>query len=75
MVDVFRCGLVRDDVSPFYLHRCQGPADLEGLVVAFGKGEMRVETVAEGSQSAMTGLQAGDVVLAVDGRPIRNTRE
>jgi len=39
-----------------------------------GEG-VRVAAVAPGSPAAAVGIQAGDVIVAVDGQPVRNLQE
>jgi hypothetical protein len=50
-----------------------GPADLRGLHAVFEHGAMRVRAVEPDTPFAEAGFRAGDIVLSVDGRPIRST--
>jgi eukaryotic-like serine/threonine-protein kinase len=52
-----------------------GPADPEGLEAAFELGTMRIRAVAPNVPLAEAGLQGGDQVLSVGGRPVRNLND
>jgi hypothetical protein len=57
-----------------YLVVC-GPADLLGLTADYEGGAMVLRSVDRHSLLGRSGLQAGDRVLAVDGRPMRLGRD
>jgi eukaryotic-like serine/threonine-protein kinase len=52
-----------------------GPADIDGLHAAFEDTAMHIQSVEPGSHLAQAGLAAGDRVVVIDGRPVRNTRD
>src|SRR5262249_15602971 len=51
-----------------------GPAELGGFVHAFRGDAMEIRSVEAGSQVAKGGLRVGDLVLMIDGRPVRVVR-
>jgi hypothetical protein len=51
------------------------PAELRGVVVTFADDAMVIGSLASDSQAAKGGLQIGDRVLAIDGRPMRGPRD
>jgi GAF domain-containing protein len=52
-----------------------GPADLRGLHAVFEHGAMRVRALEPDTHFAEAGFRAGDIVLSVDGLPIRDAYE
>jgi eukaryotic-like serine/threonine-protein kinase len=52
-----------------------GTVDVRESHTAFEDGGMRLQMVEGGSDLALAGLAAGDRVIAIDGRPVRNPRD
>ena len=52
-----------------------GPSDIDGLQAVFEQGAMRIRVVEPETPLAKAGLRAGDLVLTVDGLPIRSTHD
>jgi tRNA A-37 threonylcarbamoyl transferase component Bud32 len=48
-----------------------GPSEIRGTVVRFANGAMQITSVDADSLPARSGLQIGDRVLSIDGRPMR----
>jgi hypothetical protein len=46
-----------------------------GVVLEVAEGGVRIQRVAEGSVAAQAGLQAGDIVVAIAGRPVGDTAD
>src|SRR5262249_25123415 len=51
-----------------------GPADLQGLDIAFSENQLLVTRVTPGSQPASAGLEIGDRILSIDDRLMRTPR-
>ena len=59
-------------IAFFYYMLIWGPGDLRGLHAVFEHGAMRVRVAEPDTPFAEAGLRAGDLVLSVDGLPVRN---
>jgi tRNA A-37 threonylcarbamoyl transferase component Bud32 len=59
-------------ITFFYYMLIWGPGDLRGLHAVFEHGAMRVRVMRPDTPFAEAGLRAGDLILWVDGLPVRN---
>jgi len=53
----------------------RGPAELSGFTSSFSGDAMAIDSVQDSSLEAKAGLRAGDRVVMIDDRPIRNVRD
>ena len=59
-------------IAFFYYMLIWGPGDIRGLHAVFEHGAMRIRVAKPDTPFAEGGLRAGDLVLSVDGLPVRN---
>ena len=59
-------------IAFFYYMLIWGPGDISGLHAVFEHGAMRIRVAKPDTPFAEGGLRAGDLVLSVDGLPVRN---